>query len=133
MANFKKRNFPEKNVLLPYPPSTNRLWRYSKNRVYRTSNYIKWIDQCHIQLALQGDQGEPFDAPVRMLLSCNPPDNRIRDIDNLAKPLCDIAEHLKLVRNDHWIHDLRMRWDKKNVANGVMMTITLLSALHAEA
>jgi len=34
--------------------------------------------------------------------------------------------HLGLLEDDHWIHDLHMKWDRENVANGVLLYVTLL-------
>jgi len=115
----------KRTALLPYPPSTNTLWRYSKRGVYRTAKYMAYIAECK---ALQVHQGPALDAPVRMEVLACPPDRRRRDLDNLSKSLCDVAVHLGLIEDDHWIHDLHMKWDRESVAQGVLLTITPISA-----
>jgi|TARA_R100001530_G_scaffold116839_1_gene83939 crossover junction endodeoxyribonuclease RusA len=84
---------------------------------------MAYIAECK---ALQVHQGPPLDAPVKMEVLACPPDRRRRDLDNLSKSLCDVAVHLGLLEDDHWIHDLHMKWDRENVANGVLLYVTLL-------
>lgn len=115
----------EKTVLLPYPPSTNRLWRYTKRGVYRTSIYVAYLKEC---AALHMYPEPPLDTPVKMEILACPPDRRRRDLDNLSKCLCDTAVHIGLLEDDHWIHDLHMKWDRENVQNGVLMIISPLTA-----
>ena len=115
----------ERTVLLPYPPSTNRLWRYTKRGVYRTATYVGYLNDCK---ALHMHPEPALDAPVRMTILACPPDRRRRDLDNLSKCLCDTAVHLNLIEDDHWIHELHMKWDRINVSNGVLMIISSLNA-----
>ena len=119
-----------RSVHLPYPPSTNRLWRYTKNGVYRTAKYVKYINDCKL---LHMHPGPPLDAPVRMEILAHPPDKRRRDLDNLSKSLCDLAIHLRLIEDDHWIHELYMRWEREEITQGVLMTVSTLDVSPVEA
>ena len=115
----------EKHVSLPWPPSTNALWRYTKRGVYRTAQYMAYIAECQV---LHMHRGPPFDAPVSMQIIAHPPDKRIRDLDNLSKSLCDVAVKLNLLEDDHWIHELHMCWAEKISKGKIDMTIRLLTA-----
>ena len=119
-------------LLLPYPPSTNRLWRYSKNGVYRTPVYKAYIKECQrVQPAYQLWLHDPVCTPVSMQVWANPPDKRRRDLDNLCKALCDVIVHLGILEDDHWIHDLHLKWDREAVQNGVLIDIRPLNAAPA--
>ena len=118
----------EKVYLFRYPPSVNRLWRYTARGVYRTKQYRAYLDECAL---LHKSSDPPFDAPVRCEILASPPDNRVRDLDNLAKCLLDTLQHINAITNDHLIHELHMKWDHTNVQNGVMVMVAPLNAIDA--
>lgn len=118
-----------RSVHLPYPPSTNALWRYTKRGVYRTAKYVKYISDCKV---LHMHPGPPLDAPVRMEILAHPPDKRKRDLDNLSKCLCDLAIHLRLIEDDHWIHELYMKWERVEITQGVVLTVSTLDVSPVE-
>jgi hypothetical protein len=43
MAAVAKALRPAWTITLPYPPSVNRLWRYTSRGVYRTKVYTDWL------------------------------------------------------------------------------------------
>ena len=118
----------EKVYLFRYPPSVNRLWRYTARGVYRTKQYRAYLDECAL---LHKSSDPPFDAPVRCEILASPPDNRVRDLDNLAKCLLDTLQHINAITNDHLVHELHMKWDHTNVQNGVMVMVAPLNAIDA--
>ncbi len=67
--------------LLPYPPSTNRLWRYTARGVYRTSVYKQWLTAASRTAQYSG---LPIAQPVAVELRAGPPDKRKRDLDNFG-------------------------------------------------
>ena len=103
-------------ITLPYPPSVNSYWRSvriktrngmmprvlisRKGREYRTAvvNYCRQ----HRVGRVSGDELE-----VRVIVC--PPDNRRRDIDNIAKSLLDALEHAGIYADDSMIHKLVIR------------------------
>ena len=118
----------ERVYLLRYPPSVNRLWRYTSRGVYRTKQYRAYLDECAV---LHRTLEPPFDMPVRCEILAAPPDKRVRDLDNLAKCLLDTLQHTNAITNDHLVHDLHMRGDRENVSNGVMVMLAPLNATDA--
>ena len=76
--------------------------------------------------------GPPLDAPVKMTILACPPDKRRRDLDNLSKSLCDLAIHLGIIEDDHWIHELYMRWEREEITQGVLMTVSTLDVSPVE-
>ena len=111
--------------LLPYPPSTNRLWRYTSRGVYRTSVYKEWLTQASLTAQWNG---LPIAQPVAVELRAGPPDKRKRDLDNLLKPVGDWLEHFGILENDHWVHRWTAMWDRDNVQRAVMISLSALDA-----
>ncbi len=109
-------------ITLPYPPSTNRLWRYTQRGVYRTAKYMEYIAECQ---GFYMHQGASLDAPVKVSIRACPPDKRIRDLDNLLKSLLDVCVKLGCLTDDKWIHDLSIRWDR-SIEVGVEVTMELM-------
>ena len=119
----------ERVFLFRYPPSVNRLWRYTSRGVYRTKQYTAYLSDC---AKLHPMTEPPFDTPVKVWIYAAPPDNRIRDLDNLAKCLLDTLQHINAITNDHLVHELHMKWDRDTVENGVIVTIEPLNAQPVE-
>lgn len=111
--------------LLPYPPSTNRLWRYTSRGVYRTSVYKSWLTQASLTAQYSG---LPIVELVHAELRAAPPDKRRRDLDNLLKPVGDWLEHFGILEDDRCIHKWTAMWDRENVTNAVMITLSALDA-----
>ena len=112
-------------LLYRYPPSVNRLWRYTNRGVYRTQRYREYLDDC---ARLHPTTDPPFDAPVKVRIYAARPDKRIRDLDNLSKCLLDTLQHVGVITDDHLVHELHLTWDTKNeyVTNGVMVVVSPL-------
>lgn len=108
-------------LLLPYPPSVNRLWRFSGPRMYRTKVYAEWADEASRILRSQNTPAKPIDYPIAMELAVGRPDKRKRDIDNVNKAVLDLLEAIEVVENDHYIHDLRSYWSEE--VSGVQVMI----------
>jgi crossover junction endodeoxyribonuclease RusA len=97
------------SISVPYPPSTNRLWSYSSRGVYRTKSYTDWLD-----LALHSIEWkrELIEKRCAVAIRANPGDRRKRDIDNIVKPLLDLLEHAKIIKNDNLFVELEVKWDE---------------------
>ena len=115
--------------LLPFPPSVNRLWRFSGPRMYRTKVYTEWADDAVRHLQQQQAPSSPIDYPVALELAVGRPDARKRDIDNVNKAVLDLLEHVQILENDHHVHDLRSYWSDQVV--GVQVIIKNLDSSRA--
>ena len=90
---------------LPAPPSSNRIWRVSNNRVHKSTEYTTWLkDMAWIVIQQIGPrkQSEALQGPLSVTLVVHPSDGRNgrRDLDNSIKPVLDFMEHIRLIDND---------------------------------
>lgn len=91
-------------LLLPYPPSVNHYWGISgkqrfigkKGKEFRLAVAEECIDK-----ELQMLHGR-----LSVHVALWPPDKRVRDIDNILKPLLDAMEHAGVYENDSQIDEL---------------------------
>jgi len=88
-------------MVIPWPPSSNRYWRYWNRRVIISKDareYKKTIKSMSYEW-------EPRHLTGRLDLSiiAFPPDKRARDLDNLLKITIDSLESTGLFNNDSQI------------------------------
>src|SRR5215831_2819595 len=97
-------------INLPFPPSTNQLWRSNRRRVHRSAAYQKWIQQAdnfalmgavHRQPAMPGY----FMAEIHLSTSAGK-----GDIDNRVKAVLDWAQSRALVQDDKLCRRLTIEW-----------------------
>ena len=112
-------------ILLPYPPSANSLTRHRGRGVYRNPKYTRWLGAaCKLRMWRNGLIEDPVAVEIR---AC-PPDRRRRDLDNIVKPVLDALTRAGVWSDDHLVHRLSVLWDRENVENGVLISITALNA-----
>ena len=98
------------SLILPFPPSVNRLWRATKGgRVYRSQKYVEWRTRAMWQISLQA-KGKTIDGPYKLTILAVKPDKRKRDIGNLEKAVSDILVSQKIVEDDSLCEWLEARW-----------------------
>ena len=88
---------------LPYPVSTNRIWRYGRGRVYRSELYKEWMADADAHALMQRPRGSikgMFSADIYL----SQEGGRL-DIDNI-KCLLDWAQSRRLISNDKHCHRL---------------------------
>ena len=101
-------------IILPFPPSVNRLWRISKGGggMHRSEKYTDWRN--HALWALVGQcKGKRIEGPYTMILEAVRPDKRRRDLGNLEKAVSDILQDAKLIDGDHLCEEMTLRWVDK--------------------
>ena len=94
---------------LPIPPSVNALWRFGGGKVYRSAEYVAWIEAAGWELKTQKPINIP--SPVAVRLKGGLPE-KPRDLDNVAKAALDLLQAHGVIENDVAVVDLRMRWDR---------------------
>lgn len=106
MSNPSKAKGSEiPQVILPYPPSSNRLWIRTRNGMTRSAEYKQWIEDCQI-LTIKHRHGK-VDGPYALSIVAHRPDRRRRDIDNLIAPVCDGLMHSAITPDDslcQWVY-----------------------------
>ena len=114
-------------VTLPWPPSTNRIWRNvavsgkprtllsQEGRVYRKAA----VDACLVaKLA-----GKQISERLALRLVVQAPDRRARDLDNMVKAVQDALTHAGVWRDDSQID--RLLVERGPVVKGGMVSVTV--------
>ena len=97
-------------LILPFPPSVNRLWRASKGgKVYRSDKYTDWRNHARWALVEQR-KGQKITGPYTMILEAVRPDKRQRDLGNLEKAVSDVLQESGAVENDYLCQEMTLRW-----------------------
>lgn len=107
-------------LLLPYPPSVNRLWRFAGSRMYRTKVYRDWAEDAQRHAAAQKPI-PTITGPVSLDLAVGRPDRRRRDLDNVNKAVLDLLQHIEVLEDDSLVHKLVSYWDEDTI--GVRVAI----------
>lgn len=103
---------------LPWPPSVNSYWRAigrgrvilsAKGRAYRLASGAALLEQ--------GVPCQRIEDRLVVSLLAQPPDKRVRDLDNLLKPLLDCLVTHAVIKDDGQIDDLRVMRGER-VADG---------------
>lgn len=103
------------NLILPFPPTTNNLFRNvrGKGRV-PTKRYEQWMKQAMQELMVQ--QPERLVGFVSVDLGFGRPDKRRRDLDNLLKAVLDALVKFAVIEDDSKIIAISARWLKETPA-----------------
>lgn len=103
-------------LILPHPPSVNTYWGFSGHRRFLTDKAVSFKKSVHILFKQTKHSG--FGAKllaVEVLL--NPPDKRIRDIDNNIKSLLDALCQAGVFKDDCQVSKLIIERGKQ-IKNG---------------
>ena len=96
------------SLILPWPPSVNRIWRSVGGRVLLSAEGRAYRQVVAAAVLEQrGPPLGPLTGRLSMAIRVYPPDRRRRDVDNLAKAILDAIEHAGSVyENDSQIDHL---------------------------
>ena len=94
-------------LTLPYPPSVNTYWGFRGSRRFLTKKAVEF------KKAVAAEVSGGF-VTDRLLVSVQlfPPDRRIRDIDNVVKPLLDALVQAGAMSDDSQIDYLVVARDE---------------------
>lgn len=95
-------------LVIPFPPSTNRIWRAVGGRVLLSREGRAYRDAVARAWALARIQGHGR-APLAVYIHAWLPDARRRDLDNLQKASLDALCRAGAFDDDSQIVDLRIR------------------------
>ena len=87
------------SIALPFPPSTNRLWRVVDGRAICSKSYREWIEAAGAELMSQ--RPRKHQGPVAVSIRVGMPDGRKRDLDNLQKACLDLLRRHGVIEDDH--------------------------------
>ncbi|MFN3858145.1 MAG: RusA family crossover junction endodeoxyribonuclease [Caulobacter sp.] len=96
------------SVTLPFPPSTNRLWRSVNGRNIKSAEYREW--EARAVAGLGRRNAPPLTGPYSILFNCERPDRRRRDLGNLEKALSDALVTGKVIADDCNAERITLAW-----------------------
>lgn len=102
---------PAANVValyLPYPTSTNRLYRRTSTGVYRAPAYATWFRAASNELNAQ--HPGKVSGPYELRIVLGRPDRRRRDLDNIVKSISDVLVLNRVVDDDSQAIKITLEW-----------------------
>lgn len=109
---------------LPFPPSTNALWKKGRAGMYRAPRYMTWINAAGVELKRQKPRAIVGNYAIRIDLERK--DKRRRDADNFIKGLSDLLVSHGVVSDDSLAEIVTVRWNTK--VSGCRVTLRELAA-----
>lgn len=95
-------------LTLPYPPSTNRLWRRAGKRIHKDAKYTAWLEEAGWVAREQCSWG--LSGKYQLTILAARPDRRKRDLDNLIKPVSDLLASVGIIGDDCDCEMVVARW-----------------------
>lgn len=107
---------------LPFPIglSVNNMYKIGNNNFYVKKEAKDYKHMVYLMLL---KEFRYKDQPLSFSMEVYPPDNRIRDLDNLLKLVLDSLQYAHVIDNDCNIHDLYVT--KKNTVKDGLLKISL--------
>ena len=111
-----------KELWLPYPPSVNHAFRnLPGGGRAKASHYRAWRKEAALELMAQ--RPPKYKGQYTLEISARRPDNRMRDIDNLIKPISDALVAAGIVRDDSDCVRVTAEWSDKAQRVGCMIRV----------
>ena len=95
------------NLKLPWPPTVNHYYRMVNGRMLLSKKGREY-KKTGVLMLLEQKAKRPLEGRIEVRIDAYPPDKRVRDIDNLVKPIFDTLQEYGMF-NDSQIDDLRIR------------------------
>lgn len=95
-------------IVLPWPPSVNRMWRSVRGRNILSKEGRAYREAGLEVLQRQAPQCWPADVRLSVSISVYPPDRRRRDLDNMPKAVLDLLTHGSVYGDDSQIDRLEI-------------------------
>ena len=113
---------PTQTFVLPFPPSVNNLFINVPGRGrIRSPKYRAWQSEAGWRLRHQ--RAIPIKGPVTVEIVAIRPDARRRDIDNLAKAVCDLLVANNVIEDDRMVNRIASEWADSSDLSGVSVTV----------
>ncbi|WP_241648918.1 RusA family crossover junction endodeoxyribonuclease [Rosenbergiella collisarenosi] len=115
-------------LVLPFPPTVNTYWRFTKTgvlisasgRIFRANAIAAVVEQLK-------RIPKPITGPVQITLKLSPPDKRRRDLDNYLKAIFDSLTHAGIWVDDSQIKHMDISWSDIVKGGLAEVNIRLLS------
>jgi Holliday junction resolvase RusA-like endonuclease len=95
---------------LPFPVSTNKLWRYGRGRVFKSDKYLNWCTEADLTImSARAYPKRKITGQFKAEILLNIEHDRI-DGDNGIKGLLDYCQSRDIVTNDRLCAGGSWRW-----------------------
>ena len=111
-------------LTLPYPPSVNTYWGFKGSHRFLTDKAKTFKQEVWVA-AFNSHHAGFKDSRLSITINLYPPDKRVRDIDNVLKPLLDALTQAKLFNDDGQVD--RLNVIRGNVVKNGMCTVIINS------
>lgn len=118
----------EINLILPWPPSVNQIWSTTRKGNWYSSKVAKdFKEMVSYYVTVKRARNAFVGAvPLNFEMLAYPPDNRRRDLDNLAKVVFDALQGASVFENDCQIKKMYMEMCGKSPGGKVLVTLSEL-------
>lgn len=106
-------------IIIPYPPSANRLWRNVGGKTIKSEEYRLWLATASWEIRAQ--RPARIDGPYTLEIVADAPDRRGRDIDNLIKPISDVLKLAGVYADDKAARKVSAEWSDVAPAKGAQV------------
>jgi Holliday junction resolvase RusA-like endonuclease len=94
-------------VFLPMPPSSNRLWRRGPHGMHASADYRQWKDNAAWDIKSFTFPMIEVPCAVEIIAVQK---HKLRDLDNVIKPILDALQLGGLIKNDNQVRSLSAKW-----------------------
>lgn len=110
-------------IHLPYPPSVNQLYTTNGRsfKRYKSGMYNSWIADAGWTLKTQ--KRNEHKGRISVSYFARRPDKRKRDIDNVAKAICDFLTLHRIIEDDQHIQAIYGAWDDSVPASKIKVVV----------
>lgn len=119
LAAFEEPDHPRRapmlryQLTLPFPPSVNDIWQFTRRRVSRSAAYMAWIkevDGCVLEQAGIRAYRRTIQGKYRLLLELDLHRFSAVDQDNCIKAVSDTLQRNRLIANDKFAWQTNVVW-----------------------
>lgn len=93
---------------LPFPPSSNHLWKKGRSGMYRSPRYMTWINAAGWELKRQ--KPLPIKGDYLIVVSLERKGRRRRDADNFLKAISDLLVLHGVIEDDSLAQSVTAMW-----------------------
>lgn len=112
-------------LVLPYPPTQNTAWRTGPRGNYLSKRGREYRAEVREETWAQLPVGfTQLESMVLLAVTVYPPDKRIRDLDNILKPLIDALTHAGVWLDDYQVCEIHARRMDVKKPGAAIVTIT---------
>lgn len=115
-------------LIIPFPPTVNAIWRSVKGRNILSKAYRGWRELASLEIDLQMKGQERILGPYHLLVEYDRPDRRPRDVSNYIKAVEDSLVLCGVVADDSDCASLFLKWSDRVPAKGAKARIEIEAA-----